>query len=105
MRRHKLDALVFPQTVAEAPLLRSDQWIDSTTVSQINIGGFPGITVPAGYYSSGTPFAIIFVGRLWDEPTLLRLAYAYEQHTHARKSPKLVLRPAELNPAAASQAR
>ncbi len=105
MRRHKLDALVFPQTVAEAPLLRSDQWIDSTTVSQINIGGFPGITVPAGYYPSGTPFAIIFVGRLWDEPTLLRLAYAYEQHTHARKPPRLVLRPTELNPAAASQAR
>jgi Asp-tRNA(Asn)/Glu-tRNA(Gln) amidotransferase A subunit family amidase len=105
MRRHKLDAVVFPQTVAEAPLLRSDQWIDSTTVSQINIGGFPGITVPAGYYSSGTPFALIFVGPLWDEPSLLRLAYAYEQHTHARTPPKLVLRPAELNPAAASQAR
>lgn len=56
MDRHHLDALVFPQAVAEAPLLRSDDVIDSTTVSQINIGGFPGITVPAGYYSSETPF-------------------------------------------------
>jgi len=105
MDAQKLDALLFPQTVAEAPLLRSNQSIDSTTVSQINIGGFPAITLPAGDYSSGTPFAIIFVGRLWDEPSLLRFAYAYEQQRKARKPPRLVIRPAELNPAATTMTR
>ncbi len=90
MEHHHLDALVFPQTVAEAPPLYSDEFIDSTTVSQINIGGFPGIVVPAGYYASGTPFGIIIVGRLWDEPRLLRLAFAFEQYTKARHVPRLV---------------
>ncbi len=96
MDRHHLDAMVLPQTVAEAPLLHSTDFIDSTTVSQINIGGFPGITVPAGYYPSGTPFSVIFVGRLWDEARLLKLAFAYEQHTLVRRVPKLVRHPAVL---------
>jgi aspartyl-tRNA(Asn)/glutamyl-tRNA(Gln) amidotransferase subunit A len=95
MDRQNLDALVLPQTVAEAPLLHSDEIIDSPTVSQINIGGFPGIIVPAGYYASGTPFGVIFVGRLWDEARLLKLAYAYEQHTRLRRAPVLVPHPAE----------
>jgi amidase len=96
MDRHHIDALVFPQAVSEAPLLQSDENIDATTVSQINIGGFPGITIPAGYYKSGTPFGIIFVGRLWDEAKLLALAYSYERSTHVRRVPVLFTRPAEL---------
>jgi Asp-tRNA(Asn)/Glu-tRNA(Gln) amidotransferase A subunit family amidase len=57
--------------------------VDSPTVSQINIGGFPGVVVPAGTYASGTPFGILFLGRLWDEPRLLRLAAAFERgHPH-----------------------
>jgi amidase len=99
MDRHRLDALVFPQSLSEVPLLHSDTNIMSTTVSQINIGGFPGVCVPAGYYRSGTPFGIVLVGRLWDESKLLGLAHAYEERTRVRKPPRLVLRPAELNPA------
>lgn len=79
MDRHHLDAMVFPQTLGEAPLLKSDEQVDSPTVSQINIGGFPGVVVPAGTYASGTPFGILFLGRLWDEPRLLRLAAAFER--------------------------
>ena len=97
MDGHQLDALVFPQSLSEAPLLLSDANIMPTSISPINIGGFPGISLPAGYYPSGTPFGIIILGRLWDEARALRLAYAYEQQTRARRTPKLVLRPAELN--------
>jgi amidase len=97
MDRHQLDALVFPQSLSEAPLLLSDASIIPTSISPINIGGFPGVILPAGYYPSGTPFGIVIVGRLWDEARVLRLAYAYEQQTRARRTPKLVLRPAELN--------
>ncbi len=97
MNRHRLDALIFPQSLAEAPLLLSDANIIPTSISPINIGGFPGISVPGGYYPSGTPFGIIILGRLWDEARLLRIAYAYEQRTHARRTPHLVLHPAELN--------
>ncbi len=93
MDRHQLDALVFPQPIGEPLPLRSEDFNEQTTVSQINIGGFPAVSVPAGYYASGTPFGIVIVGRLWDEANLLRLAHAYEQQTHLRRPPTLVLNP------------
>ncbi|WP_082377908.1 amidase [Pseudomonas sp. RIT-PI-q] len=93
MSQHQLDALVFPQMRRETPLLFSSEVILETTVSEIDIGGFPGITVPAGFYPSGSPFALIFVGRLWDEANLLGLAYSYEQATLWCKQPKLAVRP------------
>nr|WP_276203371.1 amidase family protein [Cohnella thermotolerans] len=52
--------------------------------------GFPAISVPAGFTSEGLPAGIEFPGRPFDEPTLLKLAYAYEQGTHNRKAPVLV---------------
>jgi len=58
-------------------------------VSEINIAGLPGVTVPAGYYQSGAPFGLIIVGRLWSEGDLLAYAYAYEQATRHRRSPAL----------------
>ena len=48
--------------------------------------GYPHITVPAGYVR-GLPVGISFVGRAWSEPTLIRLAYAYEQATKRRRPP------------------
>jgi len=45
--------------------------------------------VPAGYYASGAPFGLIFVGRLWDEAALLGYAYAYEQSAGHRRAPAL----------------
>ena len=38
------------------------QTIQETTVGEINIAGLPGVNVPAGYYRSGSPFSLIFVG-------------------------------------------
>jgi aspartyl-tRNA(Asn)/glutamyl-tRNA(Gln) amidotransferase subunit A len=93
MTRNHLDAMVFPQTLAESPPLFSDEQVDSPTVSQINIGGFPGIVVPAGEYPSGTPFGLMFMGRLWDEPRLLRLAAAFERIAPARRAALLVAKP------------
>jgi hypothetical protein len=97
MDRHRLDALVFPQSIAEPPLLHSKEFSEHTTVSQINIGGFPAIIVPAGAYPAGTPFAAIFIGRLWDEARLLGIAFAYEQQTRMRRAPELVVNPVELS--------
>jgi amidase len=85
----QLDALVFPQMRAELPGLHSGQTIQETTVSEINIAGLPGVTVPAGYYASGAPFNLIFVGRQWSEAQLLGYAYAYESATRHRRPPLL----------------
>ena len=83
----QLNALVFPQMRAELPPLHSGQIIQETTVSEINIAGIPGVTVPAGYYESGAPFNLIFVGRQWSEAELLGFAYAYELATRHRRPP------------------
>ncbi|WP_248324187.1 MULTISPECIES: amidase [unclassified Caballeronia] len=85
----RLDALVFPQMRCELPPLHGKDTIQETTVGEIDIAGVPGIAVPAGYYESGSPFGLIFVGRQWDEAALLGLAYAYEQAAGRRKAPVL----------------
>lgn len=87
--RERLDALVFPQMRREVPALHSGEEIATTTVSEINIAGLPGVTVPAGYYRSGAPFSLIFVGRQWSEPDLLAYAYDYERATQHRRPPAL----------------
>lgn len=83
--RHRLDALVYPQMLCELPGLHSGDAIRETTVGELNIAGIPGITVPAGYYPSGAPFELIFLGRQWSEHLLIQCAYAYEQGTLHRK--------------------
>jgi Asp-tRNA(Asn)/Glu-tRNA(Gln) amidotransferase A subunit family amidase len=84
-----LDALAFPQMRCELPGLFSGETIQETTVGEINIAGLPGVTVPAGYYSSGSPFGLIFVGGEWTEAELLGFAYAYEKGTKHRHKPSI----------------
>ncbi len=87
--RDRLDALAFPQMRAALPPLHGTDTIHETTVSEINVAGLPGVTVPAGYYGSGAPFNLIFVGGMWSEADLLGLAYAYESATRHRRAPTL----------------
>lgn len=51
------------------------------------IGGYPGITIPAGYDENGIPFGICFGGLKGTEPKLIEVAYAFEQSTLARLAP------------------
>lgn len=87
--RHRLDGVVFPQMREELPPLHGEGMIQETTVGEIDIAGLPGVNVPAGYYHSGSPFSLIFVGHLWSEADLLSHAYAYESGTKHRRAPKL----------------
>jgi len=84
-----LDGLVFPQTFAEPPGVFDKATYPASTVSEMNIAGLPGVTVPAGSYARGAPFSLIFVGRMWSEAKLLGFAYAYEQAYPKRIKPKL----------------
>src|SRR5512133_202971 len=51
------------------------------------VAGCPHITVPAGF-ASGLPVGLSFVSAPWQEGTLLKLAYAFEQAAKARRPPR-----------------
>jgi amidase len=51
------------------------------------VAGYPDITVPAGFVF-GLPVGISFFGRAWSEPTLLKIAYGFEQTLQARRPPR-----------------
>jgi amidase len=53
------------------------------------VAGYPNISVPAGY-AFGLPVGLMFTGRAWSEPTLIKLAFAYEQGTKHRKPPRFL---------------
>jgi amidase len=53
------------------------------------VAGYPSITVPAGHVGP-LPIGISFIGGRWDEPTLISLAYAFEQATHVRVPPQFL---------------
>jgi amidase len=90
MIAHKLDALVAP-TGGPAWLIDLVNGDSGTATapgpsSVAAVAGYPPITVPAGFFR-GLPIGISFFGRAWSEPTLIKLAYAYEQATRHRKPP------------------
>jgi Asp-tRNA(Asn)/Glu-tRNA(Gln) amidotransferase A subunit family amidase len=50
--------------------------------------GLPGMTVPMGFTYGRLPAGLQFVGRLFSEPTLIQIAYAYERATGHRRPPE-----------------
>ena len=79
MDDHRLDAVLFPAAAGAAIAAKA---------------GYPSVQVPAGFIAGirdketpDYPYGATFTGRAWSEPILLRVAYAFEQATQARRPP------------------
>jgi aspartyl-tRNA(Asn)/glutamyl-tRNA(Gln) amidotransferase subunit A len=90
----KYDALVTP-TSPTVPFKLGEKvddpiqmYLSDVCTLPINIAGLPAISVPAGF-ADGLPIGIQVIGKPFDEETILRVAFAYEQATdwHKRKPP------------------
>lgn len=88
MQEFHLDALVMPTTSPpwKIDLIDGDHKMGGSA-QPAAMAGYPVITVPAGY-TFGLPVGITFMGRAFSEPTLIRLAYAFEQATRLRRPPR-----------------
>jgi amidase len=88
MDAYQLDALVMPTggPAWKIDLLDGDHHMGGSS-QPAALAGYPAITVPAGD-AFGLPIGLTFMGRAYSEPTLIRLAFAFEQATHARRPPE-----------------
>lgn len=90
LKAHSLDVLVMPTCSPSwcIDLVNGDHYLGSGSTPAA-MAGYPAINVPAGYVH-GLPVGITFMGGAYSEPTLIKLAYAYEQATKARREPEYV---------------
>ncbi len=72
INKYNLDAVLFPATNGAAIGAKA---------------GYPSIIVPDGYLSDGSPYGVTFLGKAYSEPTLISLAYSYEQASQLRLPP------------------
>lgn len=87
MNKHRLDALVAPTGNPAWPtdLVNGDHFTGGSSTPAA-VAGYPSVSVPMGF-AFGLPVNVSFFGRAWSEPTLIRIAYAYEQASKHRKPP------------------
>ncbi len=90
--KHALDAIFAPSNgpVWLTDHLNGDSGGSYVSSSQLAaVAGYPSITVPAGFVSE-IPIGVSFFGKAFTESTLIKLAYAFEQMTKARREPKFL---------------
>ena len=88
--KHQLDALVAPTGHPAWPtdLVNGDHFLGASSTPAA-VSGYPSISVPAGYLF-GLPVGLSLIGKPWQEGTLIRMAYAYEEATKQRRAPSFL---------------
>ncbi len=90
LAEHRLDALFAPTggPAWTVDPVNGDHYLGSCSTPAA-VAGTPHVTVPAGFVH-GLPLGVSLFGRAWSEPTLIRLAAAFEAATRARRPPRLL---------------
>ena len=93
----KVDVLVLPTVPAPAAVaadfysgeMLAGIYELARFMCPFNLTGTPAISVPTGFNSVGLPLGMQVLGKALDEPTVLRVAHAYEQHAgwHNKRPP------------------
>ena len=91
LAEHQLDALIAPTGGPPSliDLVNGDPGGGGSFSSPAAVAGYPHVTVPMGYVA-GLPVGLSFVGRPWSEAALIKFAFAFEQATKARRSPRFL---------------
>jgi len=85
-----LDAIVAPtgNPAWTIDLINGDHFLGGSSTPAA-VAGYPSVTLPVGYVL-GLPVGVSFIGRPYAEPMLIKLAYALEQATKARRAPRFL---------------
>jgi Asp-tRNA(Asn)/Glu-tRNA(Gln) amidotransferase A subunit family amidase len=76
-----VDVIVVPTTAYPAyPIGQASAQADMRSLTRsISLTGLPALAVPCGFTTAGLPMSMQLIGRAWEEGTVLRVGYAYEQ--------------------------
>ncbi|MEK6601769.1 MAG: Asp-tRNA(Asn)/Glu-tRNA(Gln) amidotransferase subunit GatA [Candidatus Binatota bacterium] len=92
----KCDAIITPTTpttafqIGEKTQDPLQMYLSDILTISVNLAGLPALSLPCGFDSQGLPTGMQIIGKHFDEPTILRIAFAYEQATEwHKKKPKL----------------
>ena len=88
LAEHRLDAILGPSggPAWVTDLVHGDHFSVGSSGAAA-VAGYPNVTVPAGYVH-GLPVGVSFFGAAWSEPTLIRIAWAFEQAAPHRRPPR-----------------
>lgn len=91
MDEHDLDLIVMPSRnpANSQDLINGDHPSGGGTSSYAAVSGYPSITVPMGYIHE-LPVSLSLVGRAYSEAMMIEAAYAFEQSSQARHTPKFI---------------
>jgi aspartyl-tRNA(Asn)/glutamyl-tRNA(Gln) amidotransferase subunit A len=86
-----VDVIIVPTTAYPAyPIGGTSPQADMRSLTRsVSLTGLPALAVPCGFTTAGLPVSMQVIGRAWEESTVLRVGYAYEQHAgwYQRRAP------------------
>ncbi len=90
------DVLLLPSTPITAPLIEGNDAVEQARrltrfTAPFNLTGLPALSLPCGFSKDGLPIGLQIISRAWNEASVLRAGFAFEQATDwsARRPPIL----------------